>query len=213
MEQRRNAPSSGTTRFHRQAGRPRSIRSLPLLTRVHQIRYNGFLAARSKIRHLVIPDRGEAERKTVQLPLFATSGESPPTSELPKSTCPSTSTSGGASTHRTPKLQRIAWARLLKRIGYEMEMCPECGAVMKVVQCVLAAEAIRKILAARGEHSQDSPGTRPPARARSDLFPISADVRFCHRVRCVRTRQVRLTSHGLTTVSELVRLPTRDPQQ
>ncbi len=55
--------------------------------------------------------------------------------------------------------------RLLKGIGYEMELCLECGALMRVVQCVLAAEAIRKILEARGEHSQDSPGTRPPARA------------------------------------------------
>jgi len=38
--------------------------------RVHQIRYAGFLAARSKIRVLVIPDRGEPERKVVQLSLF-----------------------------------------------------------------------------------------------------------------------------------------------
>ncbi len=36
-----------------------------------------------------------------------------------------------------------------------------------VVQCVLAAEAIRAILEARGEHS--SPRTRPPARAPPQL--------------------------------------------
>ncbi len=119
----------------------------------------------------MIPDRGEAERKVVQLPLFSASGESTTTSESSKSTCPSTcpSTSNDAPAHRTPKLQRITWTRLLKRIGYEMEICPECGAVMKVVQCVLAAEAIRKILAARGEQNQSSPRTRPPARAPPQL--------------------------------------------
>ena len=61
----------------------------------------------------------------------------------------------------------MAWARLLKRVGYDMETCPECGGVMRVVQCVLAAEAIHAILEARGK--QSSPRTRPPARAPPQL--------------------------------------------
>ena len=130
--------------------------------RSHQVRYNGFLAARSKIRHLVIPDRGEPQAKVVQLSLFAPRQE--PTSASQLSICNDTSA------HRIPKLQRIAWARLLKRVGYDMETCPKCGAVMRVVQCVLATEAIRTILEARGEHSQSSPRTRPPARAPPQMF-------------------------------------------
>ena len=134
--------------------------------RVHQIRYAGFLAPRSKIRHLVIPDRAESQASQaqgVQLSLLAPPQEPGTTFQPSKSICPSTS--NDTSAHRTPKLQRIAWARLLKRIGYEMERCPRCGAVMRVVQCVLAAEAIRTILAARGGHSHGSPRTGPPARA------------------------------------------------
>ncbi len=119
----------------------------------------------------MIPDRGEAEREVVQLPLFAPHERPTKTPAPSKSTCSSTcpSSSNDAPAHRTPKLQRITWARLLKRIGYEMETCPECGAVMRVVQCVLAAEAICKILAARGERNQNSQRTRPPARAPPQL--------------------------------------------
>ncbi len=126
----------------------------------HQVRYNGFLAARSKIRHLVIPDRGEPQAKVVQLSLFAPREE--PTSPSQPSTCNDTSA------HRIPKLQRIAWARLLKRVAdYDMKTCPQCGGVMRVVQCVLAAEAIRAVLEARGDHS--SPRSRPLARAPPQL--------------------------------------------
>jgi hypothetical protein len=132
--------------------------------RVHQIRYNGFLAARSEIRHLVIPDRAEPERKVVQLPLFCASEKPTTTAQTSKSTCSSTS---NASAHRTPKLQRIGWARLLKRIGYDMGVCPECGAAMRVVQCVLAAETIRAVLEARGLQTRRR--SRPPARAPPQL--------------------------------------------
>ncbi len=109
----------------------------------------------------MIPDRGELQAKVVHLSLFAPREEPTTTSQPPKSTCPSTS--NDTSAHRTPKLQRITWARLLKRIGYEMETCPECGAVMRVVQCVLATEAIRTILEARGLRT--SRWSLPPARA------------------------------------------------
>ncbi len=125
--------------------------------RVHQIRYTGFLASRSKIRRLVLPDRAETAGKVVQLSLFQ---------PRPKPSA-SPSTGHDPSTHRTPTLQRIAWARLLKRIGYDMDSCPKCGAAMRVVSCVFAAEAIRKVLEARGE--QSSPRTRPPARAPPQL--------------------------------------------
>ncbi len=116
---------------------------------------------------LVIPDRGESQANGVQLSLLAPRQEPTTTSQLSKSIGPSTS--NDTSAHRTPKLQRIASARLLKRIGYEMETCPRCGAVMRVVECVLAAEAIGTILAARGGHSHSSSRTGPPARAPPQL--------------------------------------------
>jgi len=44
--------------------------------------------------------------------------------------------------------QRIAWARLLRRAGgYDMETCPECGAVLRTVECVLSAGGIARVLA------------------------------------------------------------------
>ncbi len=60
---------------------------LHFLTRVHQIRYAGFLASRSKIRHLVIPDRGESQAEVVQLPLFPPREKPATTSQTSKSTC------------------------------------------------------------------------------------------------------------------------------
>ena len=137
-------------------------RLVPLVPppRAHQIRYHGFLAPRSSIRHLVIPERLPNQKKVIQLSLF-TDGDRKPTATV-------NDNPDDRPEPRTPKLQRISWARLLKRAGdYDMETCPDCGGVMRVVQCVFAAEPIRAILEARAE--QGSPRTRPRARAPPQL--------------------------------------------
>ena len=132
-------------------------RLVPLVPppRIHQVRHHGFLSPRSRIRRLVIPDRSQDGRRVIQLPLFPSNTHPPPhASNLPeKNAEPS-----------TPKLQRICWARLLRRVGgYDMETCPECGGVMRVTKCVLAAEPIRSILEARGGEREQC--ARPKARA------------------------------------------------
>ena len=67
----------------------------------------------------------------------------------------------------TPKLQRMNWARLLKRMGgWEMEVCPDCGAQLVVVGITLEAEAVMRALSVRdlGPQSQIdlSPARGPP---------------------------------------------------
>ena len=115
--------------------------------RVHQIRYAGFLAARSKIRVLVIPDRCEPERKVVQLSLLAPRQEPTPTSR--PSSCNATSA------HRTPKLQGMAWARLLRTVSTADSLIEglttvhRFGVLLSVIRSVVigrrAAKQLRKV--------------------------------------------------------------------
>jgi hypothetical protein len=137
----------------------------------HQLRYHGALAARSKLRAKVVPSR-PPDRS--QLHLFKRSGE--PTRSARCDTDRSSSSS-------TPKLQRIEWARLLKRMaGYDMETCPDCGAQLQIVSAVFEPHEIQRALASRGlldpipELSQ-SPSRGPPAQLALDLeTPDGRDV-------------------------------------
>lgn len=156
--------------------------------RVHQIRYHGILAPRSRLRPLVLPASArESDRQSssaampAQQPLpnvgVDASGQTqadPAAVEPPAS---SQTSHAPAEPHGNAKSrpQRIAWARLLRRAGgYDMETCPECGAVLETVQCVLSAEGIARVLARMGG-SEDSRGRLgapvPPARGPPDRGP------------------------------------------
>ena len=137
----------------------------------HQLRYHGALAARSKLRAKVVPSR-PPDRS--QLLLFNRSGE--PTRSARCDADRSTSSS-------TPKLQRIEWARLLKRMaGYDMETCPECGSQLQIVSAVFEPRAVQRALARRGAldpipELSRSPSRGPPAQLALDLeTPDARDV-------------------------------------
>jgi hypothetical protein len=126
-------------------------RLVPLVPapRSHQIRFHGILAPNARLRSQVIPPRPPAVPEQLALP-FGGKDQEPPHE--------------GAS--GLSKLQRISWAHLLKRtMDFDMETCPECGAVMKVEGFVLDPDEIALALdghpgqaeAARTEHPPRGP--------------------------------------------------------
>ncbi len=128
----------------------------------HQLRYFGVLAARSALRQKVIPARPS---DGVQLPLFGRQGKS-----VGRACCVSPPAKAS-----TPKLPRVAWAKLLKRMaGYEMETCPDCGAQLVIVGVVLEPSKIQFALVSRGllDPITNSPARGPPS-PQLDLFPVS----------------------------------------
>ncbi len=100
-----------------------------------------------------------------QLPLFGRQGKS-----VGRACCASPPAKAS-----TPKLPRVAWTKLLKRMaGYEMETCPDCGAQLVIVGVVLEPSKIQFALVSRGllDPITNSPSRGPPS-PQLDLFPIS----------------------------------------
>jgi hypothetical protein len=66
---------------------------------------------------------------------------------------------------RLSKVQRISWARLLERtMDFDMETCPDCGAVMKIEGFVLDPEEIALALDDHPEAEDDAARTSHPPR-------------------------------------------------
>ncbi len=129
------------------------------------------LAPRSALRHKVIPPRPPDR---AQLELFNRNGK--PTAHAQCDPSPS-----APKLPTLPKSQRIAWARLLKRMGgYDMETCPDCGQALSIVSAVLEPHAIRRALALRGlldpiPELTRSPSRGPPAQLPFDFVSVSPD--------------------------------------
>lgn len=140
-------------------------RLVPLVPRprTHQLRYHGVLAPRSKHRPRVLPERLPSA-SLEQLVMFDKHGK--PTGTLPVSDA-ELSTSKRVIT--TPKLQRMTWARLLKRMGgWDMDACPDCGAQLVIVGVILDPNEVTLVLSMRGLLSVPqldlSPARGPPLR-------------------------------------------------
>jgi hypothetical protein len=135
---------------------------------MHQVRFHGALGARSKVRRAIIPSRPASPRPLVQLGLFAgdrahdrarqTDGPAPPQAlptpvlEPPTDGSPESETIARPQSEapkRLPKLQRMTWARLLKRMaGFDMETCPRCDRPLRLLEIVLEPDAIAATLTA-----------------------------------------------------------------
>ncbi len=140
-------------------------RLVPLVPRprTHQLRYHGLLAPRANLRASVIP-----ERTLVAIPHQL--------SLLDDDCRPAGHTGGGADAGHVdtptdaaprPKLQRMAWARLLERMGgWDMETCPHCGAQLVVVGITLDPGDVARALSASGlmpvSQLDLSPARSPP---------------------------------------------------
>lgn len=129
----------------------------------HQLRYHGVLAARSKLRAKIVAPR---QPDGSQQLLFSATGK--PTRAARHDAPTSTSS-------RLPKLQRMNWARLLKRMAdYDMDTCPECGAQLRMLSAVLDPAKVHRDLAARGlldpiPELARSPSRGPPTQLVLDL--------------------------------------------
>jgi len=129
----------------------------------HQLRYHGVLAARSKLRAKIVAAR---QPDGSQQLLFSSNGK--PTRAARHDTPTSTSS-------RLPKLQRMNWARLLKRMAdYDMDTCPECGAQLRMLSAVLDPAKVHRDLAGRGlldpiPELARSPSRGPPTQLVLDL--------------------------------------------
>ncbi len=128
-------------------------RLVPLVPRPgsHQLRYHGILARRAEHRSSIIPPR---PADGAQLPLFERGGKATKLAQCDSHAAPPAA-----------KIQRVTWARLLKRMaGYEMEVCPECGAALAIVEVVLVAHEVQRKLEARGLLDPIPPLGQSPSR-------------------------------------------------
>ncbi len=74
--------------------------------------------------------------------------------------------SGAQGGCRASKLERISWARLIKRtMGHNVDTCPDCGATMKIEGFVFAPDEIAAVLDGRGDPAADFSRSANPARA------------------------------------------------
>ena len=99
------------------------------------------LAPNAKLRALVVPQEPEPPAPAAQ----------PAECEV---TC----------AHHRPV--RLSWARLLKRVfSVDLEHCPNCGGVLKIIAAILEAPVIEKILMHLGLQARAPP--RAPARGQA----------------------------------------------
>jgi hypothetical protein len=116
----------------------------------HQLRYHGVLAPRATLRAQVVPPRA----RTRQLVMFDRKGTPTPAAR------------GCARERPTAKLQRMSWAKLLRRMGgWEMEACPRCGAAMATLRLVTDPDEVRRTLETWGQAAVPTP-PRPQAPSR-----------------------------------------------
>jgi len=108
--------------------------------RANLTRFHGVFAPNSRYRDRVVPGRrgqlGEQEA----------SGDEPTLAERRAS---------------------MTWAQRLKRVfGIDVEVCPLCGGVMRIIACIEDPDVIEKILSHLDAKASGSPGARlPPCRA------------------------------------------------
>jgi hypothetical protein len=113
--------------------------------KAHTIRFHGLFAPHAKER-----SRISKSRKELQMELLAASPAE-----------------GGT---KIPQEFRISWSRLLKRtFGIDLEKCQFCGGKTKILEAVIEAEAIKKILI----HVGANPDPPPLLPARYEQIPCT----------------------------------------
>ncbi len=132
----------------------------------HQFRYHGALSARAAIRSCIIPQR---QPDGEQLALFKRAGQPGRFARC---------NSSASTSPPTPKLQRMSWARLLKRMGsWEMETCPDCGKPLRIVATLTDPHEIHRELATRGLLVPMPELTRSPSRGPPGQLELDLDAR------------------------------------
>ncbi len=129
--------------------------------RKHRHRYHGVFAPNHKLRRavtaLAICNVGKQRDATIShpLPLGEGGGEG--------------ASGEGAPNHAKPRshdTSRIAWAKLLARVGEEFPVeCPACGGDIRLIASITDPGLIRKILTHLGERLEPpllSPARGPP---------------------------------------------------
>jgi hypothetical protein len=119
--------------------------------RCHLVRYHGILRSAAKDRDKVVPTQPAPPAPDAAGADQAGTGESP-----------------DIDTAKIPRLGRLPWAILLKRVFMTDALtCPKCHGRMKILAAITKPEAIRKILDHLGipsEAPRRSP-PRPPPQA------------------------------------------------
>jgi hypothetical protein len=134
--------------------------------RKHRHRYHGVFAPNHKLRRavtaLAIGNIGKQRDATPSPPLPLGRGERAPNHDKPRS-------------HDT---SRIAWAKLLARVGEEFPLlCPACGGDIRLISFITEPGPIRKILTHLGEPLEPPPVSpaRGPPTDQGELVQLHDD--------------------------------------
>jgi hypothetical protein len=113
--------------------------------RVHLTRFHGVLAPHYKYRKLIVPKKKE---------VLALAGD--------------------GTADKSSSSQRIAWARLLKRVfNIDVEICPKCQGKLKIIAAIEDPKVIKQILNHMGLPSSAPsllPARGPPPSDQGDMF-------------------------------------------